>query len=74
MHHPTSVEHWLEQEIAQWVYPVKDRSNDPPHHDRTLYINDLNHMTDDGYKDRETHWLVGWLGGFISWLVGWLVH
>ena len=26
------VEHWLEREIAQWVHPMKDRSNDPSHH------------------------------------------
>ena len=26
------VEHWLEQEIAQWVLPMKDRSDDPSHH------------------------------------------
>ena len=50
MHHPTDrithttvfvtpvVEHWLEQEIAQWVHPMKDRSDDPPHHERTLSI------------------------------------
>ena len=30
------VEHWLEREIAQWVHPMKDRSNDPSHHERTL--------------------------------------
>ena len=48
MHHPTDriahttafvtpvVEHWLEREIAQWVHPMKDRSNDPSHHERTL--------------------------------------
>ena len=30
------VEHWLESEIAQWVHPMKDRSNDPSHHERTL--------------------------------------
>ena len=48
MHHPTDrithttafvipvVEHWLEREIAQWVHPMKDRSDDPSHHDRTL--------------------------------------
>ena len=30
------VEHWLEREIAQWVYPMKDRSDDPSHHERTL--------------------------------------
>ena len=40
MHHPTDkivhttafvtpvVEHWLEGEIAQWVHPMKDRSDD----------------------------------------------
>ena len=44
MHHPTDriahtttfvtpvVEHWLEQEIAQWVHPMKDRSDNPSHH------------------------------------------
>ena len=48
MHHPTDriahttafvtpvVEHWQEREIAQWVHPTKDRSNDPLHHERTL--------------------------------------
>ena len=32
------VEHWLEREIAQWVHPMKDRSDDPSHHERTLYF------------------------------------
>ena len=48
MHHPTDmiahttafvtpvVEHWLEREIAQWVQPMKDRSDDPSHHEQTL--------------------------------------
>ena len=48
MHHPTDriahtmafvtpvVKHWLEREIAQWVHPIKDRSDDPLHHERTL--------------------------------------
>ena len=48
MHHPTDkithttafvtpvVEHWLEREIAQWVHPMKDRSDDPSRHERTL--------------------------------------
>ena len=48
MHHPTNRiahttafvtpvgEHWLEREIAQWVNPMKDRSDDPSHHERTL--------------------------------------
>ena len=48
MHHPTDrithttafvtpvVEHWLEREIVIWVHPMKDRSDDPSHHERTL--------------------------------------
>ena len=28
------VEHWLEREIAQWVHPMKDRSDDPSHHEQ----------------------------------------
>ena len=32
------VDHWLEREIAQWVHPMNDRSDDPPHHERTLYL------------------------------------
>ena len=48
MHHPTDriahttafvtpvVEHWLEREIAQWVHPMKDRYDDPSHHEQTL--------------------------------------
>ena len=30
------VEHWLERETDQWVHPMKDQSNDPLHHERTL--------------------------------------
>ena len=48
MHHPTDrilntmdfvtpmVEHWLEREIAQWVHPMKDRSDDLSHDEPTL--------------------------------------
>ena len=48
MHHPTDrtahttafvtpvVKHWLEREIAQWVHPMKDRSDDPSHHERPI--------------------------------------
>ena len=25
----------MEREIAQWVHPMKDRSDDPPYHERT---------------------------------------
>ena len=47
MYHPTDrithttafvtpvVEHWLEREIAQWVHPMKDRSE--IRHDNTIY-------------------------------------
>ena len=49
MHHPTDrithttafvtpvVEHWLEREIAQCVHPMKDRSDDPSHHQHDRY-------------------------------------
>ena len=30
------VEHCLEREIAQWVHPMKDQSDDPSHHERML--------------------------------------
>ena len=30
------VEHWLERETAQWVHPMKDKSDDKSHHERTL--------------------------------------
>ena len=48
MHHPIDrivhttvfvtpvVEHWLEWEIAQWVNPMKDRSDCPSHHERMI--------------------------------------
>ena len=48
MHHPTDritytmafatpvMEHWLKREIAQWVHPMKDRSDDPSHHVQPL--------------------------------------
>ena len=51
MHHPTDrithttafvtkvVEHWLEREIAQWVHPMKDRSDDPSHYAGTTQDN-----------------------------------
>ena len=32
------VEHWLEREIAQWVHPMKDRSDDPLHHELHLAL------------------------------------
>ena len=53
MHHPSDrithttafatpvVEHWVERKIAQWVHPMKDRSDDPSHHERTLSTSEL---------------------------------
>ena len=38
------VEHWLEQEIAQWVHAMKDRSDDPSHHERTLLPQSYSHL------------------------------
>ena len=58
MYHPTDrithttvfvtpvVEHWLEREIAQWVHSMKDRSDDPSHHERTLLPYLAPHTTD----------------------------
>ena len=71
MHHPTDriahtttfvtpvVEHWLEWEIAQWVHPMKDRSDDPSHHEWTLlprsYIS-LRTVDKDTWLVKTTHW------------------
>ena len=74
MHHPTGrithttafvtpvVEHWLEREIVQWVHPMKDRSDDPSHHERTLlprsYISLILH-NDDAWRQQDSEWFVG---------------
>ena len=63
MHHPTDkiahtttfvtpvIEHWLEREIAQWVHHMKDRSDDPSHHERTpLPLNTQNSKLKTSYK------------------------
>ena len=43
------VDHWLEREIAQWAHPMKDRSDDPSHHELMLlpqsYISLLDEFT-----------------------------
>ena len=44
------VEHWLEREVAQWVHPMKDRSDNPSHHEQTSHslnkdTNVINHVT-----------------------------
>ena len=30
------VEHWLERKIAQWVHPMKDRSDEPSQQEQRL--------------------------------------
>ena len=46
-------EHWLEREIAQWDHPMKDRPDDPSHHERTLYL----WATSRSPIERERQWL-----------------
>ena len=43
----TVVEHLLEREIAQWVHPMKDRSDDPSQHERTLLPQSSSHVEKD---------------------------
>ena len=48
------VEHWLEREISQCLHPMKDRSDDLSHHERTLlprsYISLLVQQLPDKHK------------------------
>ena len=41
----------LEREIAQWVHPMKDRSDDPSHHERTLLTRSYISLPRVGFKD-----------------------
>ena len=59
------VEHWLEREIAQWVYSMKDRSDDPSHHERTLYL----WATSRSYPQTGQHIPQPLL--HLSWSTGW---
>ena len=66
MHYPTDriahtttfvtpvVEHWLEREIAQWVHPMKDRSDDPSHHERTLLPRSYISLPGNSLKSKHT--------------------
>ena len=61
MHHPTDriihttafitpvVEHWLEPEIAQWVHPMKDRSDNPSYHEEMLLPRSYRGIDTDSY-------------------------
>ena len=42
------VEHWLEREIAQWVHSMKDRSDNPSHHEQTLLPRSYISLHNDG--------------------------
>ena len=81
MHHPTDrithttafvtpvVEHWLEREIAQWVHLMKDRSNDPSHHERTL-LPAKQRITPTGIVITERQFQVGpiyYTEGMVRW-------
>ena len=47
---------WLEREMAQWVHPMKDRSDDPSHHERTLYL----------WVTSRSGWNEKWLSGYVQ--------
>ena len=69
-HHPTDriaytmafvkpvVVHWLEREIAQLDHPMKDRSDDPSHHERALLPRSYIYQNEDNllqYFSTEVH-------------------
>ena len=52
------VEHWLEREIAQWVHhEVKNRSDDPSHHERTLLPRSYISLLNKRYKYNIIHFI-----------------
>ena len=57
------MEHWLEQETAQWVLPMKDRSDDPSHQERKLLP--------QSYISLMVQWIIGSIldGGPMLFLV-----
>ena len=63
------VEHWLEREIGQWVHPMKDRSDDPSHHEQTLLPGSyISLFTDKGAgrsSEVERSLMVRWVVGSI---------
>ena len=84
MHHPTDmiihttafvtpvVEHWLEREIAQWVHPMMDRSDDPSHHEllpRNSYKSSTNK-----YMNYYTNEYICKLGFIFTWVVESILH
>ena len=47
------VEHWLEREIAQWVHPMNDRSNDPFY----LWLYGVEHIVKDHLESKKVNQL-----------------
>ena len=64
------VEHWLEREIAQWVHPMKDRSDDPSHHDERSYHG----ATSRSYCFSYVVTLLLQLRGYFTASVTWLLY
>ena len=52
------VEHWLEREITQWVHLMKDRSDDPSHHERTLLPRSYISLPICMEVAQITHWVI----------------
>ena len=83
------VEHWLEQEIGQWVHPMKDRSDDPLHHEWTLYLWATSCSTMGsslalvGYEITQSWpqrtllrqlWSTGWKWEITQWIQDWEIN
>ena len=49
------VEHWLEWEKAHWVHPMKDLSDNPSHHERTLLPRSYKKKKKKKKKNKHTH-------------------
>ena len=54
---PPVVEHWLEREIAQWVHPMKDRSDERSYHgatsrSRVVDMSSANGLVGTGFASR----------------------
>ena len=52
------VEHWLEREIAQWVHPMKNRSDDPSHNEQTLLPRSYISLTQVRKPAATTSWAI----------------
>ena len=62
------VMHWLEREIAQWVHPMKDRSDDPSHPERTFLPQSYISLPET-YKVSKESYLMGQDNAIYNYLV-----